>query len=355
MTGNTEKHPDELLLKDIIVKFNVWVAHIKTKWIIILFCGIIGGIAGFAYAKYKKPIYIAKLSFVLEEGKGSSPGLGGLASLAGQFGVDVGGGSGEGLLSGDNILLFFKSTSLAREVLLSEYDHKSKTSIADEYAKVYGLSEDWSKNEKVGLIDFPILNKNIKYSRLQDSLISEIVSSIISKQFSVARTDKKAGFIEVTCTMQSELLAKAYCERIVQKGVNRYIDIKTQRQSVTVQKLQVRVDSISNLLRKKTFSGASLQNSSNTMDINPLYKTNTSVEVETTLRDKTLLSTIFASVTQNLELAKFTLSQETPVIQVVDSPYLPLKTEKISRLGAAIMGFFTSALFTVFWLIYKKK
>jgi hypothetical protein len=46
-----------------------------------------------------------------------------LASLAGQFGVDVGGASGSAVvLSGDNILLYFKSESLAREVLLSKYD-----------------------------------------------------------------------------------------------------------------------------------------------------------------------------------------------------------------------------------------
>jgi hypothetical protein len=68
------------------------------------------------------------------------------------------------------------------------------------------------------------------------------------------------------------------------------------------------------------------------MDINPLYTTETTSDaVETTTRDKSMLTTIFASAVQNLELAKFTLSQETPVILVVDSSNLPLKKEKVSE------------------------
>lgn len=76
------------------------------------------------------------------------------------------------------------------------------------------------------------------------------------------------------------------------------------------------------------------------MDINPLYRTGTSVAVETTLRDKTLLSTYFCKCHQNLEMAKFTLSQETPVIQIIDAPILPLKKEKMSRLKTAILWSF---------------
>lgn len=43
-----------------------------------------------------------------------------------------------------------------------------------------------------------------------------------------------------------------------------------------------------------------------------------------------MLSSIFASVVQNLELAKFTLSQETPAIQIIDRPTFPLIKNKKS-------------------------
>jgi hypothetical protein len=243
---------------------------------------------------------------------------------------------------------------LAREVLLSKYDNSTNTSIADEYAKVYDLTKVWSENKAIGKINFPILSDNMIYSRLQDSLLKVIITTINSTQFSVSRPDKKAGFIDVSSTMQNELLAKIYCERIVQKVVERYINIKTQRQNSTVQKLQLRVDSIANLLKQKTLVGAAIQNNTSTMDINPLFRTGNLVAAETTIRDKALLATIFASVTQNLEMAKFTLSQETPVIQIVDTPILPLKKEKLSRVKAAIIGAFLSGFILIFWIIIKR-
>lgn len=354
MSVDLAKKSEEISFVEFIQILKDKGSYLKTQWLKIAVIGFLGGIIGFIYAWIQPYTYTAKLTFVVEEGKNSSGGLGGLASLAGQFGVDVGGSSGGGLLSGDNILLYFKSPSLAREVLLSSFDSSTNASIADVYASVYELNKEWSENEKIGNVVFPILNSNVSYSRLQDSLLQTIVNTIVTSQFTVTRTDKKAGFIDVTSTMRNELLAKIYCERIVQKVVERYINIKTKRQNATVQKLQLRVDSIANLLNKKTVSTASLQNSSSTMDINPLYRTGTSVAVESNLRDKTLLTTIFASVTQNLEMAKFTLSQETPVIQIVDSPILPLKKERMSILKTVFSGFFLFAFIAILGVVMKR-
>ncbi len=354
MTDQVTISSNEISLKELFQKLGEWWRYLISQWWKIAIVGFIGGGAGFVYAGMQPVTYTAKTTFVVEEGKGGSSGLGGLASLAGQFGVDVGGGSGGGLFSGDNILLYFKSPSLAREVLLTQYDSSSNQSVADVYATVYQLKGAWEKNEKIGKVNFPPSGLSKSYTRLQDSLLQKMIDGIIKTQFTVGKTDKKAGFIDVTVTMQNEALAKIYCERIVQLAVDKYINIKTQRQKATVDKLQVRVDSIANLLRQKTISGASLQTSSSTMDINPLYKTGTAVAVETTVRDKTMLATIFASVTQNLEMAKFTLSQETPVIQIVDSPILPLNTEKMLRARTTITFFLSFSIMLVLFFVGKR-
>jgi len=318
---------------------------------IILF-SFLGGVIGFFIA-WKTPVnFIATTSFIVEEKSGGNS-LGSLASLAGQFGVEVGSSSGGGLMSGDNILLFFKSNSLSREVLLSQFDNTTHKSIADEYSEIYGLKQKWEKSglEKIG---FPVYKSNQIYSRIQDSLIMKIIDDIQKNKFSVNRIDKKAGFIEVKSTMRSELLAKKYCELIVKKAVERYISIKIQNQKNTVEKLQLRVDSVARLLNQKTISSAALVTSANTLDINPLYKSNSIVATENTIRDKTMLSTIFAAATQNLELAKFTLSQETPVIQIVDAPLLPLKMIKKSKLTGAIAFSFIFSFFYVFIIFLKR-
>lgn len=355
MTDSTNTEIDEIYLKDLILKIKEWINYLLSKWKVVLLVGLIGGISGFIYSTYKPIIYIAKITFILEDGKSSSSGLGGLASLAGQFGVDVvGGSSGGNILSGDNILSYFKSPSLSREVLLTAYDSSKSETIADAYAKIYRLNDDWEKNKKIGKIKFAPLSSSSNYTRVQDSLLQKISENIITNQFNVNRPDKKASFIDVSVSMRNEILAKKYCERIVQRVVDRYISTKIQRQKTTVDKLQFRVDSIARLLQQKTVSGASIQNNSSTMDINPLYRTSTSVAVETTLRDKALLSTIFASVTQNLEIAKFTLSQETPVIQIIDSPVLPLKVEKLSRLKTTFLFLFVFGFASCLFFVIKR-
>lgn len=344
---------DEISIKQVIYKISkVWLL-LRTNWIIILFIGFTGGVIGFIYAWKQPLVYVANLTFVVEEGKTGVSGLGGLASIAGQFGVDVSGSSGGSVLSGDNILLYFKSASLTREVLLSKYDENTSKTLADAYAEVYHLKDSWRKNKEIGDVVFPPLTKNVIYSRLQDSLLQVIIFNINKLHFSISRVDKKAGFIEVKTVMANESLAKIYCERIVRVASDKFISVKTQRQKNTVEKLQARADSVARLLNQKTASSATLQTSTNTMDINPLFRTNTLVATETTLRDKALLSTIFASVTQNLELAKFTLNQETPVIQIVDSPYYPLKREKMSRLKAAIIFSMIFGVVVVVFLISK--
>ncbi len=353
MQEQIETASDEISLKELIQKLGQWWAYLKTQWWKIAIAGLLGGIIGFVYAARQPITYSSKITFVVEDGK-SGGGMGGLASLAGQFGVDVGGSGGGGVMSGDNILLYFKSESLAREVLLSRYDTASNESVADVYAEVYKLKEGWAKNEKIGKIDFPVLAGSRTNTRLQDSLLKGMIANIIATQMTVGKTDKKSGFIDVSTKMEEEVLAKKYCEKVVEIAVERYLNVKTKRQKAIVAKLQTRVDSIANLLSRKTASSAALQTSSATMDINPLYRTGTVVEVETTIRDKTMLTNIYASASQNLEMAKFTLSQETPVILVVDSSEFPLKKEKLSKVKAAIVLSFVFGLVSIIFFSFKK-
>lgn len=346
---------DEISLKELIQKIGDWYHYLKTQWWKIAIAGFIGGVIGFVYAWMQPITYTAKTTFVVEDAKSSGAGLGGLASLAGQFGVDVGGGAGGGLIAGDNILLYFKSESLAREVLLSPWDSTGKISLVDKYIETHDLKKSWAKNEKIGDINFPVNKNNHIYTRLQDSLLQVIISDhILKKQFSIAKIDKKAGFIQLSITFEDEALAKLYCDKLVEIAVKRYVVLKTERQQKTVDKLQLRVDSINNLLNKKTSASASLQTISATMDVNPLYRTGNAVAAELTTRDKTMLATVYAEVVKNLELAKFTLSQETPVIQIIDSSLLPLNKNLTSKRQNTILGVTVSILLAPLLLILKK-
>jgi hypothetical protein len=312
--------------------------------------GVIGGGAGTFYATLVPVTYTANLSFLVEEGKSGSGG--GLASLAGQFGFDLGGlGGGNGLLSGDNVMVFLKSSSLLRETIISPYDSSEQKSLADQYALVYGLQEEWKDSKGVGKeIHFPVSGKTA-YTRIQDSLIQVIVKKITKENLFVEKPDKKASFVQVTTEMRDELLSRYFCERLVKKATERYIFSKISRQEINVSRLQRRADSIGALLNRKTYATAVAQEQ--ILDINPGYKSAT-VVAEVSNRDKAMLATIYGEVIKNLEISKIALSQETPTIQVVDEVVMPLKLNEVSRVMAFIIGSFLAAIVTVIILSTRK-
>jgi uncharacterized protein involved in exopolysaccharide biosynthesis len=55
-----------------------------------------------------------------------------------------------------------------------------------------------------------------------------------------------------------------------------------------------------------------------------------------------------------LELAKVSLRKETPLIQVIDQPILPLKREKLDKLISLVLGGFLAGFLTVLYLVFKR-
>lgn len=348
----TKSENQELSFKEILEIFKEWSSFLITKWAYCSLLGFFFGVGSYYYASKQEISYEADLTFVVEENKSSGSSLSGLASLAGQFGVDVSGGSNGSLFSGDNILLYLRSHSLSKSVLLNKFENSDKLTLADYYADVYGLSENWSKT--LGKISFTNYSKSENNIRVYDSLLQQIVARISNKHFFVEKPDKKAGFITIKCLMKDEKLAKTYCESIAKEAVAQYVEVKIKRQKSTVVKLQSRVDSIARLLNNVISKGANLQSSNKTMDINPLYGSSSIISTETTMRDKSLLSSIYVSALQNLELAKFTLSQETPVIQIIDLPIYPLQKTQISKLKYSVIGFSLGIFLTLLFFVSQK-
>ncbi|MBC7744882.1 MAG: hypothetical protein H7096_07240, partial [Flavobacterium sp.] len=84
------------------------------------------------------------------------------------------------------------------------------------------------------------------------------------------------------------------------------------------------------------------------LDLNPAYVTaNANVEVKE--RDKIVLGTIYSETVKNLEVSKTMLAQETPTVQIVDEPELPLIKNKLkysfAMLIGALSGFFIMAAY----------
>ena len=348
MEESLQNSSDEISIKELIHKMQSLWKFLFSKWLVILLFGILGAAIGFGYAFLQPIKYTSKLSFVVEDGKS---GGGGLASLAGQFGFDLGGaGGGGGVFSGDNILLFLKSEGLVRETLLTSYDELGKTTLADRYAEVAKLKEGWKKNPKVGVVEFsPFVAKVMP--RKEDSLMQTLVSSVIKTDLSVAKPDKKASFIEVIVMTKDEMLSKLFAERLVKIATDRYIESKTKTKALNIAKLQYKADSLAALLNNKTYAAAASQQS--LVDANPALRT-APIASEISSREKTMAATIFAEVVKNLEISKTILNQETPVIQMVDQSTFPLPKERVGKLKSLILGGLLAGFFIILYLLAQK-
>lgn len=340
---NQEMEEEIFTFRKLITDWMNDILYALSYWRILLVAGILGAVVGLCFAWLRPVTYTARLTFVVEEAKG---GGGSIASaLAGQFGFDIGGISGaSGILAGDNVMELLKSKSLIKLTLLTPFNDSANYSLADQYATVNHWKEKWRKSSKVGReINFQVNQK--LFSRLEDSLLQRMINKIGEDELSISKPDKKLGFFEIQATTGDERFSQLFCERLLKITTDFYVTTKTKRLTNNVNRLQKRADSLGILLDKKTYSTAETEKL--LLDANPVYA-NPMVNAEISSRNKFIQSTIYGEIIKNLEVSKTALIQETPTVQVVDSPELPLKENKTSWFIAAMAGGMISLLLCVF-------
>jgi hypothetical protein len=339
---------DEISLKELIQKIQEWVAYLKTKWILIIGIAALGGITGFVYASFQKPSYLATTTFVLEEDKGG----GGAMSLASSFGFDLGGGGGGGLFTSSNIIELMKSRLVVEKTLLNPVIVAGKEiSLADYYIQINKLNEGWSKKPVLANINFPVNADRTKFSLEQDSILYGISSGLTKNNLDIAQKDKKVSIISLTVRTESELFSKLFCEQLLKETSDFYIETKSKKSRLNVDILQRQVDSIRAELNGAITGVAAA--SDNVYNLNPAYNvkktpgTRRQVDVQAN-------TAILTQLVAQLELSKVSLRKETPLVQLIDRPILPLEKEKLGRLKSLELGGFFAGFLTVIYLIFER-
>lgn len=344
---------DEISLKQLILKIQGLWRFLLSKWVIILMAGLIGGAIGLTYSFLKKPLYKAELSFALEDDKSSgSGGLGAAMGLASQFGIDLGGGSGGGAFSGDNLLGLMKSRSMVESTLLTQVDIKGKRqTLAELYISFNNFRERWRNKPELSHIEFlPNADPN-KFTLQQDSILGIFYKDIIQDNLSVDKVDKKLSIITVKVNSKNELFSKYFVEILTKTVSDFYVDTKTKRSVQNVNILQHQTDSVRRELNA-AITGVALSG-----DVNP--NANPSLQI---LRvpsqhrqvDVQANQAILTQLVANLEISKVSLRKETPLIQVIDRPILPLEKEKLGKIKGLILGGVIFGFLTVLYLVFSK-
>jgi uncharacterized protein involved in exopolysaccharide biosynthesis len=72
------------------------------------------------------------------------------------------------------------------------------------------------------------------------------------------------------------------------------------------------------------------------------------------MRRVEVLNTMYLEIIKNLELSKITLLDQTPIINIIDTPKLPLDKENISNILAGIIGGFLGGFLSLCYFIFRK-
>ena len=344
-----EKQNDEISLKELIQKVKGWFDYLLSQWKKIVLAGVVGATLGLTYSFIKKPIYTASLSFVVEDEK-SGGGLSGALGLASSFGFDLGGGSSS-VFSGSNLIEFFKSRKMVEQTLLTPVVVGGKTiSLAEMYIQNSEWREKWmAKPEFVGIKFLPNTTR-ASYTRVQDSIMGLMYKNLSKNNLTVSQKDKKISIINIDMSSTNELFAKYFTEALAKNVSDFYVATKSKKARLNMAILEKQTDSIRKELNG-AITGVAAAND-NTFGLNPSLNVRRAPSARRQV-DVQANTAILTELVKQSELAKVTLRKETPLIQVIDRPILPLKKEKVGKLIGLVLGGVLFGFLTVLFLTLK--
>lgn len=349
MKSGTIKN-DEISLKELLQKIKGWSLYLYSKWKIILLAGIIGASFGMAYSLIKKPVYTAKLSFALEDDKGSG-GLGSALGLASTLGLDMGGNAG-GIFTVDNLAELFKSRAMVEKTLLTPVVVDNRVlSLAEMYIQNKNWREKWNNEPKLKNIQFLANKQREGFTRVHDSILGSIYENLSKGGLSVDQKDKNISIITMEVSSTDELFAKYFCEELAKQVGKFYVDTKSKKARINMDILERQTDSIRGELNG-AITGVAVAND-NTFNLNPALNVRRAPSARRQV-DVQANTAILTELVKQTEMAKVTLRRDTPLIQVIDRPILPLQKEGISIPKGFILGGMISGLLCIFAVFLKR-
>jgi len=340
--NQTQKN-NEISISELIGKIIEWSHFIKTKIGYVIIATILVASIFFAKAYYKKPLFIATVTFALEEEQ--SGGMGGALGLASQFGFDLGSNAG-GAFSSSNLLELMKSRSLVEKTLLNKITFNSKTlSLADYYLTT---QKDHNQDKNPLLFND---NHREKFTREQDSTLGNIYNSILENNLSVSQKDKKVSIYYIDVESTDQHFSKLFAENLARVVSDFYIETKTKRAAQNVAILQKQTDSVRAELNN-AIAGVTKKNDE-TFNLNPALNSQRVPSMRRQV-DVQANTAILTQLVGNLELSKVALRKQTPLIQIIDMPILPLPIKKDGKLSAIISGGSLGFIFSILFLsVYR--
>ena len=303
---------------------------LKNKHKIVLFTSCILFFT-ISYNYLIKPTYYARTTFVLDNNSENS--MGDLSSIASLAGINASSFiDASSLFQIDNIQELYRSDKMIRKTLMSKVNEpKNNQSLIELLVKSEKSEKKW---KNLG-VDLNKLNSNKIFSRLEDSLTKDVINSIKKNYLLVDKPSRKTTILEIGFNHKSEKLAKNFNHNLV-KIVNQfYNETKTLKTGSNLKILQRQSDSVKNILDTSIMILAEIDQ--RIPNPNPITKVSL-VPYQKAMIDVQANSAIYQELLKQLELAKVTHRNKTPLIQIIDEPIYPLENSRWQLLKTLIYG-----------------
>jgi hypothetical protein len=224
-------------------------------------------------------------------------------------------------------------------------------SLAEMYIQNNEWREGWNKNPKFATIQFLPDTKRKYFTRVHDSILGVIYQNLSKGSLTVAQKDKKIAIINMDVTSTNELFSLYFCEALAKQVGKFYVDTKSKKARMNMAILQKQTDSIRAELNGAITGVAAASDA--TFMLNPAMNVRRAPSARRQV-DVQANTAILTELVKQTELAKVTVRKETPLIQVIDRPILPLPKERFGKAKGLMMGGFLTGFLMVLGLIVRR-
>ncbi len=347
---NQFEEETEISYSNILTKTKDTLKFLLKKWWILSIAIVLGGLVGWTVHYLYGVKYTSNCSFTIQGQSASSSLLNSALSLASSIGITAKPGTG----SYDNNFFanLMKSRRILKQTLLEDgkIDGK-KDFMINHFIHVAEFDQDWKGDNRLDGFKFKH-NQIHALNRLEDSVLTLLYNKIIDEYLTVTY-DESSPFNQAKFTTTNYAFSNSFLQKLLKNTSDYYINDMYSLNNTNLKIAERRVDSLANAIRNLDVKVASLKDNSNNV-----VKQKGLVELNSAIRDQGLLSIQYSSAVNNYELAKVTLTTDTPILEVIDEPQFSTEVSLIPIViaiaGGAIGFFFLALVGLIAWSFVSK-
>ena len=338
---------ERISIKDVIVRFQGLFVYLMGQWKLIGAVSVGFAILMSVYSFFiKKVEYSAETTFVVQSGsKGVSNDV---SSLASAVGISLGGvGQSSNLFNSDNILKLTSSYRLMRKTFMEvdTFDNQPQR-LVTRYITDKKILRKWQKEFPDFTYEVPLEEMTVRHDSLLKVVLERFLPKLVAE-----KVDRRLDILSIKVTDTDEPFAKRFNEVLVRNVNEFYVETKTLKTGENLKILHRQADSVKQVLDQAL---ADFRLETERIPNPNSIKNNSVLRAQKLEIDMQVAAAVYEEVLKQLEVAKITHQTNTPIVQVVDEPVLPLDNSKPKLLKTIVVNLIIGGILALMFLITRK-